>query len=142
MLGTPTEEEDDVKATISLAKEMKPEFTSISFFTPIPGNDLYTECKEKDLILSEDPEMWVEFSPEIPKIKGKDYERLKKATAEIMGDRFGGSLIGKLIRYLYVKTKYHYRLRSFLVYLYSRWVSSRGYRLIQNYIGLSSKNIG
>lgn len=142
MLGTPTEEEDDVKATISLAKEMKPEFTSISFFTPIPGNDLYTECKEKDLILSEDPEMGVEFSPEIPKIKGKDYERLKKAAAEIMGDRFGGRLIGKLMRYLYVKTKYHYRLRSFLVYLYSRWVSSRGYRLIQKYIGLSPKNIG
>ncbi|MBW2341515.1 MAG: B12-binding domain-containing radical SAM protein, partial [Deltaproteobacteria bacterium] len=134
MLGTPTEEEDDVKATISLAKEMKPEFTSISFFTPIPGNDLYRECKEKNLIISEDPEMWVEFSPEIPKIKNKDYKRLKRAAAEIMGDRFGGTLTGKLIRYLYVKTKYHYRLRNFLVYLYSRWVSSSGYRLIQRHL--------
>lgn len=135
MLGTPTEEEEDVQATISLAKQMKPEFTSISFFTPIPGNDLYTECKEKGLILFEDPEMWIEFSPEIPKIKGKDYERLKEAAARIMGDRFGGILVGKVIRYLYVKTKYHYRLRNFLVYLYSRWVSSKGYRIIQRYVG-------
>jgi anaerobic magnesium-protoporphyrin IX monomethyl ester cyclase len=134
MLGTPAEEEDDIKATISLAKEMKPEFTSISFFTPIPGNDLYRECKERGLILSENPEMWVEFSPEIPKIKNKDYKRLKRAAAEIMGDRFGGTLIGKLIRYLYVKTKYHYRLRNFLVYLYSRWVSSSSYRLIQRHL--------
>jgi len=131
MLGTPTEEEEDIKATISLAKTMRPEFTSVSFFTPIPGNDLYVDCKEKNLILSEDPEMWVEFSPEIPKIKGKDYERLKRAAAEIMGDRFGGTLMGKFIRYVYVKTKYYYRLRNFLVYLYSRWVSSCGYRFIQ-----------
>ncbi len=131
MLGTPIEEEDDVQATISLAKEIKPEFTSVSFFTPIPGNELYRECKEKDLIISEDPEMWVEFSPEIPKIKNKDYGRLKNAAAEIMGDRFGGRLIGKVIRYFYVKTKYHYRLRNFLVYIYSRWVRSLGYRIIR-----------
>jgi len=133
MLGTPAEEEEDIKATISLAKEMKPEFTSISFFTPIPGTDLYTECKEKGLIISEDPEMWVEFSPEVPKIKNKDYVRLKRAAAEIMGDRFGGRVTGKVIRYLYVKTKYHYRFRGFLVYLYSRWVTSWSYRLIQKY---------
>jgi hypothetical protein len=105
----------------------------VVFFTPIPGNDLYTYCKEKDLILNEDPEMWIEFSPEIPKIKGKDYDTLKKAAAEIMGDRFGGKLIGKFIRYLYVKTKYHYRIRSFLVYSYSKWVSSWVYALASKY---------
>ncbi|MCK4783243.1 MAG: methyltransferase domain-containing protein [Desulfobacteraceae bacterium] len=142
MLGIPEEEEEDIKDTISLAREMKPHFTSIAFFTPIPGNDLYTYCKDKDLILNEDPEMWVEFSPEIPKIKGKDYEQLKKAAAEIMGDRFGGRLIGKIIRYLYVKTKYHYRLRNFLVYCYSKWVSSCGHRLIQRCVGSPRKNIG
>jgi radical SAM superfamily enzyme YgiQ (UPF0313 family) len=129
MLGTPGEEEEDVQSTIGLSKQMKPHITSIAFFTPIPGNDLYTYCKERDLILNEDPEMWIEFSPEIPKIKGKDYERLRRAAAEIMGDRFGGKWIGRIIRYLYVKTKYHYRLRNFLVYCYSRWVNSWVYRL-------------
>ena len=133
MLGIPGEEEEDIQATISLSKKIKPHITSVAFFTPIPGNDLYTYCKENDLILNEDPEMWVEFSPEIPKIKGKDYERLKKAAAEIMGDRFGGKWIGKIIRYLYVKTKYHYRLRNFLVYCYSSWVKSWVYRLALKY---------
>ena len=127
MLGIPEETRDDVEATVSLAKEMKPHFTSISFFTPIPGNDLYDYCKEHDLIISEDPEMWVEFSPEVAKVKGKDYEYLRQAAARIMGDRFGGKLIGKFIRYVYVKTKYHYRLRNFLVHLYSSWVASRPY---------------
>jgi radical SAM superfamily enzyme YgiQ (UPF0313 family) len=114
MLGIPEEQEEDVQATVGLAKEMKPHFTSVAFFTPIPGNDLYEYCKKKDLILNEDPEMWIEFSPEIPKIRGKDYERLKEAAAEIMGDRFGGRVAGKIIRKLYVKTKYHYRFQLFL----------------------------
>lgn len=127
MLGIPEETDDDVRATVTLSKEMKPQFTSVAFFTPIPGNDLYTYCKERDLILADDPEMWVEFSPEVPKIKGKDYDFLRKAAGEIMGDRFGGRLMGKFIRYVYVKTKYHYRLRNFLVRLYSGWVSSRIY---------------
>lgn len=131
MLGIPEETEEDVRATIDLAKEMKPHFTSIAFFTPIPGNDLYKYCKENDLILNEDPEMWIEFSPEIPKIKGKDYEHLKKAAAEIMGNRFGGSFVGEIIRYLYVKTKYNYGLRRILVYCYSKWVNSIGYELMQ-----------
>jgi anaerobic magnesium-protoporphyrin IX monomethyl ester cyclase len=131
MLGVPTEEEEDVKATISLAKQMTPDFTSVSFFTPIPGNDLYDYCKKQGLILNEDPEMYVEFSPEIPKIKGKDYEKLKLAAEEIMGDRFGGKLIGKVIRFFYVKTKYHYRLRRILVFIYSRWVSGIFYHMMQ-----------
>ena len=49
MLGTPTETEKDVELTVSLVKEMSPDFTSISFFTPIPGNDLYTYCKNGDV---------------------------------------------------------------------------------------------
>lgn len=127
MLGTPEEEEEDVEATVSLAREIKPHFTSVAFFTPIPGNELYDYCKERNLIIKDDPEMWVEFSPGVPKLKGKDYDRLRKAAEKIMGDRFGGAIMGKVIRYLYVKTKYHYRLRNFLVRLYSGWVSSRAY---------------
>ncbi|MBI5740375.1 MAG: B12-binding domain-containing radical SAM protein [Nitrospirae bacterium] len=131
MLGIPGEEEEDVKATVSLAKEMRPHFCSVAFFTPIPGNDLYQYSKDNDLILNDDPEMWVEFSPEVPKIRGKDYERLKMAASEIMGDRFGGKLTGRIIRYLYVKTKYHYKLRGFLVHCYSKWVSSGWYGMMQ-----------
>jgi len=121
MLGTPTEEEDDLLATISLVREMKPDFTSVSFFTPIPGNDLYSKCKKDGLILSDDPRTWVTFSPEMPKIKGKDYDRLRIAAAEIMGIRFGSTLFGKIVRWFYVKTKSHYRLRSLLIRMYTGW---------------------
>jgi radical SAM superfamily enzyme YgiQ (UPF0313 family) len=134
MLGVPGENDDDVEATVSLAKEMKPHFTSVSFFTPIPGNDLYDDCKKKGLIISEDPEMWVQFSPEVPKLHGVDYGKLKNAAARILGDRFGGQYVGRIIRYLYVKTKYSYRLRGYLVFAYSKWVSSIFYKEIRKYM--------
>lgn len=132
MLGIPEETEADVAATVSLAREMRPQFTSLAFFTPIPGNDLYKYCKDRDLVISDDPELLIEFSPEVPKIKGKDYDRLRKAAAVIMGDRFGGSIVGELIRFLYTRTKYHYKLRSFLVQCYIKWVSSRLYGYLFN----------
>ncbi len=122
MLGIPGENPEDVEATISMASSMKPEFTSVSFFTPIPGNDLYDECKKRDLIINDHPETWVEFSPEVPKIKEIDYEYLKNAAARIMGSKFGSGVLGRLIRYFYVKTKYNYRLRRYLVRLYCTWV--------------------
>lgn len=122
MLGIPSERREDVEATVSMTEIMKPEFTSVSFFTPIPGNDLYDECKEKDLIINDHPETWVEFSPEVPKIKGVNYEYLKNAAARIMGSKFGSGTLGRLIRYFYVKTKYNYRLRHYLVLLYCIWV--------------------
>jgi len=122
MLGVPGERHEDVEATVDMVKAMKPEFTSVSFFTPIPGNDLYDECKKNDLIINDHPETWVEFSPEYPKIKGVDYQYLKNAAARIMGSKFGSGTLGSLIRYFYVKTKYNYRLRRYLVLLYCIWV--------------------
>ncbi len=128
MLGTPTETEEDILATISMAREMKSDFISVAFFTPIPGSDLYQECKDKDLIIKDDPEMWMNFSPEVPKIKGKDYNRLRAAAAEIMGTRFGSKLIGKIVRWFYVKTKTRFRLRAALVWMYCQWAKLRRFR--------------
>jgi radical SAM superfamily enzyme YgiQ (UPF0313 family) len=124
MLGIPGETREDVEKTIDMIENMKPEFTSVNFFTPIPGNDLYLECKKKDLIINDHPETWVEFSPEVPKIKGIDYDYLRNAAARIMGIKFGSGVVGKIIRYFYVKTKYNYKLRRFLVYFYCKWIQS------------------
>jgi hypothetical protein len=45
----PTEEKEDIQATISMVRQMKPDFISVSFFTPIPGNDLYTMNARKKI---------------------------------------------------------------------------------------------
>jgi hypothetical protein len=65
--------------------------------------------------------MWIDFSPEVPKVKGKDYEYLRAAAAEIIGTRFGSALLGRIVRWFYVKTKTHFKLRSSLVWMYSQW---------------------
>jgi radical SAM superfamily enzyme YgiQ (UPF0313 family) len=130
MLGTPHETKEDVDLTVSLVREMKPNFTSVSFFTPIPGNHLYDYCIQNNLSLIKDPDELYTFSPEKPKIKGVDYDYLRKATAKIMGARFGGAITGKLIAFFYTKTKKYHRFRRLLVFLYSWWVSSKVYELI------------
>lgn len=40
MFGSPTETEEDVEATMRLAKEIRPDFVSAFFITPYPGTEL------------------------------------------------------------------------------------------------------
>ena len=144
--GTLTKGEPELEEIISYRKDISSEqilslaASAEERLTHPVAEVIVSSAKKRGLIINDDPEMWVEFSPEIPKIRGKDYESLKMAATEIMGDRFGGRFIGKIIRYVYVKTKYHYKLRNFLVRLYSKWVSSRLYEsLITLSSALSSK---
>lgn len=131
MLGTPHETKEDVNKTIELVKKMKPHFTSVSFFTPCPGSTLYNYCKENNLSLIKSyDELWT-YAPSTPKIKGIDYLFLGKAVEEIMGSRFGGKITGKLIKFIYLRTKKMLKLRHLLVYCYSTWVGSRLYKMIQ-----------
>ena len=59
------------------------------------------------------------------KIKGIDYAYLSSATEEIMGERFGGKLSGKIIKQLYTKTKSMPALRHVLVRMYSMSIGSK-----------------
>ncbi|MBF0557415.1 MAG: B12-binding domain-containing radical SAM protein [Nitrospirae bacterium] len=51
MFGLPTETKEDMDATVSFVRQMKPDYVSPSVFTPYPGSYLYDYCKEKDLLL-------------------------------------------------------------------------------------------
>ena len=130
MLGIPTETKEEVRDTIELVKKIKPHFTSVSFFTPIPGNDLYDYCMENDLSLITSYDQLVDFAPSTPKIKGVDYDFLRDAASEIMGVKFGGKISGKIVRFFYITTKNKPKFRNFLVRCYSQWVSSSIYRLL------------
>ncbi len=134
MIGTPWETIEDAKMTLELVKKMKPHFTSVSFFTPIPGNYLYDYCIENDLSLIKCPEELADFSPGKPKIKGVDYEALKPIVEEILGVKFGGRVSGKFIRFIYVSTKNMLWLRQSLIYVYSKWVGSRVYRTFSRWL--------
>lgn len=124
MLGAPTETKEDVNATMDLISKMKPHVYSFSYFTPIPGTHLFNYCKERNISLIKDYTDYAHMGPEIPKIKGIDYEYLKKEVEKSMGSRFGGSFAGKIIRMILVRTKASkwLKLRYFLKYLYVKWV--------------------
>jgi anaerobic magnesium-protoporphyrin IX monomethyl ester cyclase len=81
MLGLPTESDDEVLETISMLKQIDPDYYSPAFYTPHPGSDLYQYCVEHDLSLITDHDGY-RRNPTGAKIKGKDYQFLNWALTE------------------------------------------------------------
>ncbi len=81
MLGLPTETPDEVRETISMMREIDPDYYSPSFYTPHPGSDLYDYCVENDLNLISSHDQYRRNPTEI-KIKGQDEAFLQWALRE------------------------------------------------------------
>ncbi|MEA3346244.1 MAG: radical SAM protein [Chloroflexota bacterium] len=81
MLGIPNETKEEVMDTISMLKEIDPDYYSPSFYTPHPGSDLYDYCLENDLSLVTSHDQY-RRNPTEMKIKGVDYEFLQWALKE------------------------------------------------------------
>ena len=128
MFGIPTETAADIEASVELARKARPHFTSVAFFTPLPGTHLANYCDERNLSLVEDYDDLLSFSPEKAKVRGVDYDTARAGAEQILGLKFGGRRAGKLVRAVYVRTKGNLKLRHFLVYGYSKMVSSPFYR--------------
>jgi radical SAM superfamily enzyme YgiQ (UPF0313 family) len=81
MLGLPTETKEEVMETISMLKEIDPDYYSPAFYTPHPGSDLYDYCVEHDLSLITSHDQYRRNPTEV-KIKGQDYTFLTWALQE------------------------------------------------------------
>jgi len=81
MLGIPTETKEEVMDTISMLKEIDPDYYSPAFYTPHPGSDLYDYCIEHGLSLITSHDQY-RRNPTETKIKGQDYEFLRWALEE------------------------------------------------------------
>jgi len=78
ILGAPTETKDEVMDTLEMLRKIKPTHYSPSFYTPIIGTHLYDYCKNEGLLLTDDPADIGSRSPPAPKIRGQDYQWLRK----------------------------------------------------------------
>ena len=127
ILGLPTETREDVMATLRFIKKAKPDIYSFSYFTPMPGSYLYEYCKRNNLSLIKSHDELAIMGPSLPKIKGVDYQYLKSAVEASMGFRFGGRVVGKFIRYLFIMTRKGrlLKLREFLKYCYVKYIIVR-----------------
>ncbi len=81
MLGIPTEAPDEVRDTISMLKEIDPDYYSPAFYTPHPGSDLYDYCLANGLSLITSHDQY-RRNPTETKIKGQDYQFLQWALQE------------------------------------------------------------
>ncbi len=81
MLGLPTETKEEVMETISMLKEIDPDWYSPAFYTPHQGSDLYDYCVEQDLSLITSHDQYRRNPWEV-KVKGQDPEFLQWALKE------------------------------------------------------------
>jgi len=81
MLGIPTETKEEIKDTISMLKEIDPDYYSPAFYTPHPGSDLYEYCLENNLSLIASHDQY-RRNPTETKIRGQDYDFLRWALEE------------------------------------------------------------
>jgi len=81
MIGLPTETKEEVMETVSMLKEIDPDWYSPAFYTPHPGSDLYDYCIEHDLSLITSHDQY-RRNPWDIKIKGQDPEFLQWALKE------------------------------------------------------------
>jgi anaerobic magnesium-protoporphyrin IX monomethyl ester cyclase len=81
MLGLPTETHEEVMQTVSMLKEIDPDWYSPAFYTPHPGSDLYDYCVEHDLSLITSHDQYRRNPWEV-KIRGQDPGFLNWALAE------------------------------------------------------------
>ena len=84
MIGVPTETEDDLKMSLEFIKKVRPELPALTYFTPIPGCELYDYCKERDLITIKAYEDFTR-NPSGLKIRGINYALLKKYKDRMAG---------------------------------------------------------
>jgi anaerobic magnesium-protoporphyrin IX monomethyl ester cyclase len=64
MMGLPSETEEDILASIRLMHEIKPDYCTLSIFTPYPGTAIFDELKQKEMV-SENMN-WSKFSHASP----------------------------------------------------------------------------
>ena len=79
MYGLPTETNADALATAKMIDEIRPEHPSPFWFIPIKGTNIYSYCKENDLILDDVKDRTIERTGKfLPTIKGVDYKYITK----------------------------------------------------------------
>lgn len=80
MFGVPTETKKEALDTANMIRKIAPDAYSPAFFTPHPGSDLFAYCEEHNLSLIKSHSGY-RRNPNEAKIKGIDYDFLRKAAA-------------------------------------------------------------
>lgn len=105
MFGLPTESKEEMKQTVRMMREIKPDIYSPAVFTPAPGSDLYAYCLENDLILIDSSEGYRRNADSGAKIKGVDYSFVTRMAYESMHGKARG-----LVWWLKSRIRTHFKI--------------------------------
>lgn len=76
MYGLPTETENEALDTARMIDKINPEHRSPFYFTPIPGTEIYSFCKNNDLLIGTGDKSIARTGVFSPAIKGVNYQYL------------------------------------------------------------------
>jgi len=82
IIGTPCETQEDIELTRKLVSDEKPDYLSVSFFTPLPGTQAW-QILENNLI-PRDPDQFDYFNSCVFKHENLSLEELKSARISIL----------------------------------------------------------
>jgi radical SAM superfamily enzyme YgiQ (UPF0313 family) len=86
MLGMPGETEADLRMTYRMLSRIRPELHSPSYFSPIPGSDLYDYCRANHLIKIESYEGFM-LNPLHEKLRDIDYRMVNRYKEKMISCR-------------------------------------------------------
>jgi len=92
MMGLPTETLAEMRETVAMILEMKPDWYSPAVFTPAPGSELYQYCIDNDLMLMHGSDMYRRTAFSGAKIKGVNYRLVNWYTAESLHGKIKGPI--------------------------------------------------
>lgn len=78
MFGLPTETAEEMRQTTAMIRTIRPDLYAPAVFTPAPGSELYEYCKSRELILIDSASGYRRNYNSGAKIRGVDYELVRK----------------------------------------------------------------
>ncbi len=125
MLGLPTETPQEMMDTARLVRGSAPFFLNVGFYAPSPGSDLYDYCRERNLLLADNPQGY-HRNRVAGKVKGVDYAAAQRAIDHALG----ASLPQRLLR----RAAAHQGLRHLARPLRSLGASRRAITALRRYL--------
>lgn len=92
MFGIPGETCEEMLMTAKMMRTISPAIHSPAVFTPAPGSELYEHCVANDLILISNSEGYRRDALSGPKIKGIDYNLVRKLVYQSRYGSFAGGV--------------------------------------------------
>jgi len=125
MIGSPNENEEDIKKMLNKLKILLPDEIRIAITTPLPGSGFFEECKEKGLLIySNFPDDWKHYTTNklVYKHSYFSLEKIKELGENLFDSYYSSSEYAKHVK---EKIRKHQELKEGFNYFINQWLKNK-----------------